>query len=135
MYILIVDDDPDNRKLLIKILSDYGECEEANDGAEALEKFEASLNKQKPYDLVCMDIKMPQMDGLQALEQIRQAEAAMGIQLGHGTKVLMITGLDDSENFEKAFKENCESYLLKPFNRSKIEEQLKYLRLIEEPEY
>ncbi|MCA1987263.1 MAG: response regulator, partial [Desulfovibrio sp.] len=66
MRVLIVEDDFTSRKLMQTILSPYGDCDVAVNGREAVEAFQNALNSAKPYDLVCMDIMMPEMDGQEA---------------------------------------------------------------------
>ena len=71
MRVLIVEDDFVSRKILHNILLDYGECDIAADGKEAVEAFKLALDDNTPYDLICMDIMMPRMNGQEALLQIQ----------------------------------------------------------------
>jgi two-component system, chemotaxis family, chemotaxis protein CheY len=63
MRCLIVEDDFVGRKLMQKYLSDYGECDVAVDGEEAVEAFRQAVENETPYDLICLDIMMPNMNG------------------------------------------------------------------------
>ena len=130
MNTLIVDDDFLCRKLLKKILSPYGECDIAMDGEEAISAFEMALDEGKPYDLICLDIMMPNLDGQQALKRIRQIEDNKKIQGLDGVKIIMVTALKDGKNILTAFKEGCETYLIKPITREKILVELEKLSLL-----
>lgn len=120
MKSLIVDDDFFSRRVLQTILSSYGECHVAVDGKEALFAFEQSLAEESLYDVVCLDIMMPEMDGQEVLKKIREMEEKKGIFGSDSVKVIMTTALDDSDNIKKAFREQCESYLIKPISRAKL---------------
>ena len=74
MKILIAEDEFVSRTKLEKILSSYGECHVTVDGSEALLAFKAALETNEPYDLICLDILMPKMDGHEALQEIRKME-------------------------------------------------------------
>ena len=80
MRILIVEDEFITRKIVQSILSSYGECDIAVDGEEAVQAFTMAWESNKPYDLICMDILMPNKDGHQALKEIREKEAQRGIK-------------------------------------------------------
>lgn len=120
MKSLIVDDDFFSRRVLQTILSGYGECHVAVDGKEALFAFEQSLAEESPYDVICLDIMMPEMDGQEVLKKIREIEAKKGIFGSDSVNIVMTTALDDSVNIKKAFREQCESYLIKPIRKTSL---------------
>lgn len=130
MKCLIVEDAPTARLQMSKFLSDYFECEFAENGVEGIEAFTKALDQEDPFDLVCLDIMMPQQDGHVTLKQIRQLEAERGILGLDGVKVIMTTALDDSKNLFGAFREGCESYLIKPIRRSRLWEEVGKLGLL-----
>ena len=99
---------------LALLLKRFGPCDIASDGVEALEAVELALKEREQYDLICLDIQMPNLNGQDCLAGIRKREEEFGIPLGHGAKVLMATAFDDSENVFKAFRHNADGYLTKP---------------------
>lgn len=130
MQILIVDDDISSRKILQKYLSSYGDCDIAVDGKEALRIFENALKRNESYDLVCLDIMMPEVDGQEALKEIRRIEAEKGILGLDCAKVIMTTALSDFSNIKIAFRAQCEAYLIKPIEKQKLVKTLKELNCI-----
>ena len=74
MKTLVVEDDLVSRQLLQTILSRYGECNVAVNGKEALSAFSLAWKALQPYDLICLDVMMPEMDGQETLRQIRKIE-------------------------------------------------------------
>ncbi len=132
MRFLIVDDDLTNRKLLTTMLEGIGECDTAENGQEAVDKFRAQLDEKKDYDVIFLDIKMPVMDGHETLKQIRAIENENGIYIGDGANVVMVTALGDKKNIFDAFHEGCEYYLVKPFQQKKIMELLSEMKLLEQ---
>lgn len=130
MRFLIVDDDFDSRKLLQKILRPYGECEVAVDGEEGVEAFKAALKEGAPYDLISLDILMPNLDGQQALREIREIEKEMGVPQDKLVKVIMITGLDDSQEVHDAFfLGDATSYIVKPIRKQILLDEVRSLGL------
>jgi two-component system chemotaxis response regulator CheY len=130
MKILIVDDDFTSRLLMQEILRAYGMTHVAVNAKEAVEAVRLALNAREPYQLICLDIMMPEVDGHETLRQIRALEEAQGIFSTQGAKIFMTTALDDMKNAMKAFKELCDAYLVKPINKSKLIENLKLNKLI-----
>lgn len=119
------------RSLLSTLLSEYGTCHVAINGREALDAIERAFMEKDAYDLVCLDIMMPVMDGQEALLELRRMEADRGIRGLDMTKVIMITAIDDSKNIVKAFRQGqCEAYLTKPLDRTKLINHIRDLGLI-----
>lgn len=130
--ILIVEDDFISRTVLQHLLSEYGRCDIAVDGQEAVEAFKRSWGESKPYDLICMDIMMPGLSGHEALRQIRNFEAEMAIDTSVQTKVIMTTALNDHKSVSDAFdKGGASSYFVKPIDQEKFIEELRLLGLID----
>ena len=125
MNTLIVEDDFTSRLLLQTLLSRYGECHIAVNGREAVEAFRSAKERGRSYDLICMDIMMPEMDGQAALREIRAQEEAVGIFSTRGVKVIMTTALNDPRNVMAAFHGLCDAYLFKPIETLKLLEQLR----------
>jgi two-component system chemotaxis response regulator CheY len=135
MRFLIVDDDFDSRRLMQKILYPYGYTDVAVDGEEAVEAFRRSVKDEEPYDLICMDIMMPNMDGQEALQEIRAIESDNGVDKSESVKVIMISALDDSKELHDAFfLGEATSYLVKPIRKQTLIDEIRNLGLpIKEP--
>lgn len=131
MRVLIVEDDFTSRKLLQMILTPHGECDIAVNGDECVDAFKLALREGKPYDLVCLDIMMPQKDGHQALKEIRAIERDHGIKSPGEVKVIMTTALDDPKNVVEAYyKGGATSYIPKPIDKHMFLHLLRNLSLI-----
>jgi len=124
-----VDDDLLGRIILRKLLGHRGDCDMAVNGREAVEAFHMAREENNPYDLICMDILMPEMDGVEALKAIREHEEKLGIFGEQRVKVIMITGKDDSKTILTSFREGCEGYVVKPVEKENLEKQIKELGL------
>lgn len=130
MKTLIVEDDFAARKLMQRWLSSCSDCDIAVNGIEAVDAFNEALKEGAPYDLICLDIMMPQMDGHQTLEAIRQLESDHGIGGLDGVKVIMTTALGDSKHVMDAFREGCEGYIVKPVEKQKLLTEMEKLGLL-----
>lgn len=130
MKILLAEDDYATRKFMTSFLSKYGECDVAVDGMEAVDAFLMALEDGEPYDLACLDIMMPVMDGYQALMGIRNLEKDHNIPEEEQVKVIMTTALNEEENVKMAFELGCSVYSGKPINQEKFEQALHKLGLI-----
>lgn len=97
MRVLIVEDDFTSRLMIQKILQPYGEVHIAVDGDEALEAFQLAWQEQAPYELICLDIMLPKMDGQEVLKQIRNLESQRGIGGRDSVKIIMISALSDKK--------------------------------------
>jgi two-component system chemotaxis response regulator CheY len=130
MRILIAEDDFASRKFMLRFLSKYGECDVTVDGEEAVEAFTMAMELGEGYDLVCLDIMMPTVDGYQALNQIRELEKEKGIPEDKAVKIIMTTALSEGKNVTKAFGLGCTAYAGKPIDQEKFENVLKKLGLV-----
>ncbi len=129
MKALVVEDDAVSSQLLVSMLEFAFECDIAENGEIGLEAFTAASKNGSPYDLVCLDIMMPVMDGQQMLKEIRCFEAENGIDGLDGAKIIMTTALDSAQSIFEAFREQCESYLVKPFDVQALKAEIEKLGL------
>ena len=119
MRSLIVDDDAVSRRILEEILAPYGSYDQVESGKDALAAFAAAHEAHAPYDLICLDIQMPDMDGQETLSAVRAVEARLGIPVTHGVKVIMTTVKMDQASIFTAFRQ-CEAYLIKPVDAESL---------------
>ncbi len=104
--LLVVDDDPINRRLLASYLQREGhEVVTANDGGAGWETV-----RREPFDVVLLDVLMPELDGYEVLEHIR-ADA----DLRH-LPVIMISSLDETDSIVRCIELGADDYLPKPFS-------------------
>ena len=100
------------------------------DGMEAVDAYLMALDAGTPYDLVCLDIMMPALDGYQALKAIRDIEQERKIPEDNRAKIIMTTALNEGANVNKAFDLGCVAYAGKPIDQVKFESVLRKLELI-----
>jgi PAS domain S-box-containing protein len=115
LKILVVDDQQDNRSLLLNLLAPLGfELVEAVDGQDALEKAEAS----RP-DLILMDLVMPVVDGFEATRRIRQSPTLKEV------KVIAVSASAFSQDRQKSLQAGCDGFVVKPFDLNRLLQQMK----------
>lgn len=132
MRALIVEDDYTSRKILENVLHAYGSCDTAINGLEAIAAFRHALDESRPYDLICMDIMMPELSGQDALRQIRHIEKQMGVPATDEVKVFMTTALSETkEVIDALYKGGASSYFVKPINIDHFIKELKSSGLIQ----
>jgi len=130
LRILIVEDDLACRLLLQTFLARYGECHVALNGMEAVEAFQTALAGGKNYDLICMDIMMPEMDGREAVRQIRAFEEERGIRSPYGATIFMTTTVQEIREVFQCFRELCDAYLLKPIDLGQLLTKMTFFQLV-----
>lgn len=130
MKSLIVEDDYITSQVMQEILLAFGEADLAEDGFKGLELFTTALVENKKYDVIFLDIMMPELDGQEVLAQVRKIEEDYDIYGLDGVKIIMTTALDDFENIKTAFKNQCEGYIVKPIEKDKIVQKISDLGLI-----
>ena len=131
LRVLLVEDDFASRLLLQTFLSRYGDCHIAVNGWEAVEAVRSAFEQGLGYGLICMDIMMPEMDGREAVRQIRAIEESHGVLSTNGAKIIMTTAVDDVKEVIRCFKELCDAYLFKPIELSKLLDHLKSFQLVQ----
>lgn len=123
--ILIAEDDLVSRKYLSKVLSKYGECDLVVDGLEAIEAYMMSIRENEHYDLICLDVMMPKVDGVKALKVIRDLEEQNHVDSEKRSKIIMTTALGETEIVKTALEYGCDAYASKPINIEKLYEVIK----------
>jgi two-component system chemotaxis response regulator CheY len=131
MKTLIVEDDFITSQVLREIMLAFSDTDIAENGLIAIDMIGNAINSDMPYNLIFLDIMMPELDGQEALALIRQMEKEAGIVGLDCSKILMTTALSDFSNIKTAFKNQCEGYIIKPIEKDKIINILSDLRIIE----
>ncbi len=115
--ILAVDDEPANLALLRKLLTREGyDLVEASDGMTALR----IVAEQQP-DLLCLDVMMPGLDGIEVCQRIRRQPDQAGLP------ILLLTSLDRSEDKARGLEAGANDFLSKPFDQSELSARLRSL--------
>jgi two-component system chemotaxis response regulator CheY len=130
MKSLVVEDEFVARCVLQRFLARYGECDVAVDGDEALTAVTHALKNSAAYDLVCLDIGLPKLNGQDVLESIRELERERNIQIGQGCRVIMTTITSSTSHVLGAFRGGADAYLTKPISLAALSQELKTLRLV-----
>lgn len=122
--ILIVEDDYISQILLKKILTEHGQCDIVNDGLKAIEAVVEASKSNDPYDLICLDIMIPKLDGVRVLKAVREFENAQKVEKVKQVKIFMTTALGQSSLVQDAINNGCDEYLPKPIDISELNRQL-----------
>ena len=130
MKTLIVEDEITSRVLLRELLKRFGPPHVAMNGKEAVAAVSTALLAGEPYDLICLDIMMPEMDGQEALKRIRQLEDGAQLAPERRAKVIMTTAHADRDNVLEAIQGQCDYFLVKPIDGRALLDELRLLGLI-----
>jgi two-component system chemotaxis response regulator CheY len=129
---LVVDDDEVGREILILNLQGIARCDSAANGREALEKYSANLDTN-PYDLIFLDIIMPELDGNETAKTIRRMELERGITPDKGVSIIVFSSLNTPQDIIKTYiSAQSAAHLVKPLNVEKLKKTLFKLGLIPE---
>jgi two-component system, chemotaxis family, chemotaxis protein CheY len=132
MKTLIVEDDFISRRIITQMLAPYGHCDIATDGEEALLAFKLGLTEGAPYDLICMDIMMPNLNGQDALKLIRYLEKESGITEAQGVKVVMTSAKEGPRDVVEAmYQGGATVYFVKPIDKQKLLQELRGMGLLD----
>jgi two-component system chemotaxis response regulator CheY len=121
--------------LLQESLNTYGPVHIAVNGQEAIEAVRLAMETKQYYNLICMDIMMPGMDGQQAIREIRAMEESISNFTSNGAKVIkakiiMTSVLDDIKSKINSFSGLCDDYLVKPIDTGRLLVLIREMKLI-----
>ena len=123
---LVVEDDLASRTVLMGFLRQYNlGAEFAEDGLLGLEAFKTAFEEKQPFDFICLDIMMPNMNGQETLIKIREYEKEHNVKSSHEVKVFMVSALRTPKDVIQAFhKGGCTDYVTKPVDLKKFRDTL-----------
>jgi len=130
MKVLVVDDELVSRKKMEKIMTAFGQCVAVENGADALKAVEEGIGKGEPFDLITLDVSMPEMDGTEVMYEIRVIEEQKNIPKENRSKVLMVTGQSDKDTVITCVQAGCDGYVVKPFDSAIMAEKIKQIGII-----
>ena len=124
MKILVVDDESVSRKTLGKALESFGQCEEAESGHQATAAFKQAWDESSPFNLLMLDLSMPDMDGREVLLEIRSMEKDMKVPNEELTKIVMVTSHSEEDTVLDCLRAGCNDFVVKPFDPEALFEKL-----------
>lgn len=130
LKILVAEDDEANRKFLSKLLAKFGEVTVVADGFQAVKSYMQAMDDKEPYQLVCLDVMMPRIDGYKALDAIRDLENKNALTAGERAKIIMISALDEGGFDEELAGNLYDCYMSKPIDILEFEMNLKRMNLL-----
>jgi len=127
---LIVDDDLLGRELIAQYLRNVPFVDTAVDGQDAVGKFRAALAAEDPYELILLDIVMPDMDGITAGKEIRKLERSLELTADKQVKIIMLTALNTPQDIvQSMLSAQSSAYLVKPVEPDKLRKTIGQLGL------
>jgi two-component system, chemotaxis family, chemotaxis protein CheY len=127
---LIVDDDLLGRELIVQYLQNVPVVDTAVDGQDAVEKFRSALTEGDPYELILLDIVMPDMDGITAGKEIRKLERESAVPADKQVKIIMLTALNTPQDvMQSMMSAQSSAYLVKPVEPEKVRKTIGRLGL------
>jgi two-component system chemotaxis response regulator CheY len=127
---LVVEDEFAPRLVLQRFLNVHGPCEVATTAAEALAAVRLALEQKTPYQVICLDIELPDGSGQEVLKQIRRLEAEFTVPDELHTRVLMTSGHSEAEQVKASFYNGSDGFLVKPVDPQRLQRKLCELGLI-----
>jgi two-component system chemotaxis response regulator CheY len=130
LKILLADTSMTSRLALERILEGYGHCDSAEDGMDTVKVFTLALELGSPYSLICMDLMLPRLGGIDAMKMIRRIEREMGVLKADAVKIIVITAVNNPMYlFEACYRGGANAYLYKPVDRTKLIGEMEKLGL------
>jgi len=123
MKILIIEDNKQIQHLLAHMLENHGDLGFAENGKVGLDHYQQSVSDKSPFNLILLDIMMPEMDGFEMLRQLREWEG-IHVSSDHRVKIAMLSSIGSPNNMLACFEAGCDYYLVKPIIKSELYEIL-----------
>ena len=118
---LVVDDDELGRELIAHYLEGVAVCDMAENGLKAVDMFRTAFEGGTSYDLVILDIVMPEMDGHTAAKEIRLIEKEWGVSINDGVNIMVISSLNTPSDVIQAYvSAQSVAHLVKPVQPDKL---------------
>jgi two-component system chemotaxis response regulator CheY len=128
---LVVDDDLLGRELIAQYLQNVPVVDTAVDGQDAVGKFRTAMEAGDPYELILLDIVMPDMDGIAAGKEIRKLERNLALTVDKQVKIIMLTALNTPHNvMQSMMSVQSSAYLIKPVEPEKVRKTIGKLGLM-----
>ena len=125
MKILLVEDELTSRGTLISFLHPIGEVDICVNGNIALNVAKKAIENNQPYELIFLDIMLPELDGIETLEKIRQLETRYEVREHAKAKVIMTSANTGKDVILKAARAGCTSYLIKPIDQVRLYNEIR----------
>ena len=132
MKILVADDEMVSRGKLQTIMSRFGRCKAVAGGTKAMEAFEQAWKARDAYDVIMLDISMPDLAGPEVLARIRSFERIRKVPKSDRAAVIMVTSHADRDHIVSCMERGCNDYIVKPFSLKTIQAKMNRLKLPEQ---
>ena len=129
LRVLVADDNSTNIEVVSRLLKleDVYDVTIANDGQEALDLVKTNMDINQQFDVIFMDVQMPNLDGLQSTRLIRQ--------MGYSAPIVALTAFSEESNVKECIESGMNEFLSKPIRRPALKQVLKkFATILEEPE-
>ena len=128
---LIVDDVEANCRVLKACLEPFdGHADAVHEARAAIDSFHNAWKLDAPYQVIFLDVKMPQIGGIKLLQILRTMEEKMNVPQERRARIIMVTCDSDSQTQLESWEHGCDGYFVKPINRIKLSECLKKFGII-----
>ena len=129
MKILIIDDDPNVKNSIEKLPIQIDELQAIRSGDAAIRGVKNALKRQDPFELITVDIELPDMDGRQVVLEIRKMELEYATTKERSAVILVLTAKADEKSVKTSFAAGANSFIVKPFKPETIIKTLAKSRL------
>ena len=120
MRILVIEDEYVALTKMVDMMSEYGPSDAATNGSQALELFRVAMLQGQPYDLITIDIELPDMNGIQLLHELNEREASTGKR----AVKFIVSVASTTRNILQAAANHCDAFIVKPVKRAVLAEKM-----------